>query len=83
MGVYAALGVSQAISAFLMGVTFTLLTYFASQRLHKAAIKRVMHAPMSFFETTVCEIQSMIFRPSSLTTIGPPLAARSYYESIL
>jgi hypothetical protein len=55
MGVYAALGVGQAISAFLMGATFALLTYFASQRLHKAAIKRVMHAPMSFFETTVCD----------------------------
>ncbi|PPQ64144.1 hypothetical protein CVT24_008774 [Panaeolus cyanescens] len=52
MGVYAALGVSQAFAAFLMGATFSLLTFFASQRLHKGAIKRVMHAPMSFFETT-------------------------------
>ncbi|KAG2017864.1 ATP-binding cassette transporter [Coprinopsis cinerea AmutBmut pab1-1] len=52
MGIYAALGVGQAIFAFLMGATFALLTYFASQRLHKAAITRVMHAPMSFFETT-------------------------------
>ncbi|KJA16429.1 hypothetical protein HYPSUDRAFT_207024 [Hypholoma sublateritium FD-334 SS-4] len=52
MGVYAALGVSQAVFSYMMGATFALLTYFASQRLHGAAIKRVMHAPMSFFETT-------------------------------
>ena len=83
MGVYAALALGQAISIFLMGATLALLTYFASQRLHKAAIKRIMHALMSFFETTVRDIQSMIFRSSSLTTIGLPSAARSYYESIL
>ncbi|KAF8969223.1 ABC transporter [Flammula alnicola] len=52
MGVYAGLGVAQAVASFFMGATFALLTYFASQRLHKVAIKRVMHAPMSFFETT-------------------------------
>ncbi|KAF9560470.1 ABC transporter [Agrocybe pediades] len=48
MGIYAALGVSQALFSFVMGASFALLTYFASQSLHK----RVMHAPMSFFETT-------------------------------
>ena len=53
MGIYAALGVSQAITFFMMGATFALLTYFVSQALHRAAIWRVMHAPMSFFETTV------------------------------
>ena len=53
MGIYAALGVSQAITFFMMGATFALLTYFSSQALHRAAIWRVMHAPMSFFETTV------------------------------
>jgi hypothetical protein len=53
MGIYAALGVSQAIFSFAMGATFALLTYFASQRLHKGAISRVIRAPMSFFETTV------------------------------
>ncbi|PPQ68225.1 hypothetical protein CVT26_005758 [Gymnopilus dilepis] len=52
MGIYAGLGASQAFFSFIMGATFALLTYFASQALHKAAIKRVMHAPMSFFETT-------------------------------
>ncbi|KAF8656809.1 hypothetical protein AX16_002359 [Volvariella volvacea WC 439] len=52
MGLYASLGVAQAVAAFFMGATFAMLTYFASQRLHRAAIHRVMHAPMSFFETT-------------------------------
>ncbi|KAJ7183174.1 ABC transporter [Mycena filopes] len=52
MGIYAMLGLSQAIFFFGMGSTFALLTYFASQNLHKRALTRVMHAPMSFFETT-------------------------------
>ncbi|KAF8896247.1 ABC transporter [Infundibulicybe gibba] len=53
MGIYAFLGVSQALANFLMGSMFAMLTFFASQTLHKRAIERVMHAPMSFFETTV------------------------------
>ncbi|KAG6832807.1 hypothetical protein H0H92_009426 [Tricholoma furcatifolium] len=52
MGVYASLGVAQAVAFFIMGSMFAMLTYFASQSLHRAAITRVMHAPMSFFETT-------------------------------
>ena len=52
MGIYAALGVSQALSAFLNGVAFALLIYQASRRLHRDAIYRILHAPMSFFETT-------------------------------
>ncbi|KAF9267240.1 ABC transporter [Marasmius fiardii PR-910] len=52
MGIYAALGVAQAIAVFIMGSAFALLTFFASQKLHRAAILRVMNAPMSFFETT-------------------------------
>ncbi|KAJ7758854.1 ABC transporter [Mycena maculata] len=35
MGIYAFFGVSQAITFFFMGSTFALLTYFASQNLHK------------------------------------------------
>ncbi|KAG7096565.1 hypothetical protein E1B28_003986 [Marasmius oreades] len=52
MAIYAVLGVAQAVFMFIMGSTFAMLTYFASQRLHRAAIRRVMNAPMSFFETT-------------------------------
>ncbi|KAJ7116424.1 ABC transporter [Mycena epipterygia] len=52
MGIYAFFGLSQALTFFFMGSTFAMLTYFASQNLHKRALTRVMHAPMSFFETT-------------------------------
>ncbi|KAF9453430.1 ABC transporter [Macrolepiota fuliginosa MF-IS2] len=52
MGVYAALGVSQAIAGFFMFSVLAMLTYLSSRRLHRAAIERVMRAPMSFFETT-------------------------------
>ncbi|KAF9223499.1 ABC transporter [Gyrodon lividus] len=52
MGIYAALGVSQSFTMFFMGFVFALLTYYASQELHKRAITRVLYAPMSFFETT-------------------------------
>ncbi|KAJ3566148.1 hypothetical protein NP233_g7188 [Leucocoprinus birnbaumii] len=52
MGVYAALGVSQAITAFFMFSVLAMWTFFASRQLHRAAIERVMRAPMSFFETT-------------------------------
>ncbi|CAL1716557.1 unnamed protein product [Somion occarium] len=52
MGIYAGLGVAQAGGFAIMGTLFSFLTYFASRQLHKDAIKRVMHAPMSFFETT-------------------------------
>ncbi|KAL1937459.1 hypothetical protein VTO73DRAFT_13182 [Trametes versicolor] len=52
MGIYAGLGVAQALTFFMMGATFATLTYFSSKSLHRAAINRVMHAPMSFFETT-------------------------------
>ncbi|KAJ6572650.1 P-loop containing nucleoside triphosphate hydrolase protein [Mycena sp. CBHHK59/15] len=52
MGIYAGLGILQAGLYFLMGTLFAILTYHASQELHRVAIQRIMHAPMSFFETT-------------------------------
>lgn len=52
MGIYAALGVALTITLFASGTTVGLLTYFASKTLHHKAITTVMHAPMSFFETT-------------------------------
>lgn len=53
MGIYAAIGISQAFWTFLSGAMFAFLSYFASKNLHQGAITRVLHAPMSFFETTV------------------------------
>ncbi|TFY58828.1 hypothetical protein EVJ58_g6166 [Rhodofomes roseus] len=52
MGIYAGLGVGQAISFFFMGSGFAMLTYIASKKLHNDALTRLMYAPMSFFETT-------------------------------
>ncbi|KZT07645.1 P-loop containing nucleoside triphosphate hydrolase protein [Laetiporus sulphureus 93-53] len=52
MGIYAGLGVGQAVFFFFMGALFALLTYIASKKLHNDALVRVMYAPMSFFETT-------------------------------
>ncbi|ELU39833.1 canalicular multispecific organic anion transporter 1 [Rhizoctonia solani AG-1 IA] len=55
MGIYAGLGAAQAISIFAMGALFALMSFYASVSLHRVsgAMKRLMHAPMSFFDTTV------------------------------
>ncbi|EGN95824.1 hypothetical protein SERLA73DRAFT_60499 [Serpula lacrymans var. lacrymans S7.3] len=52
MGIYAGIGVSQALSSFLTGSMFIFFVIHASQILHDKAIKRVLYSPMSFFETT-------------------------------
>ncbi|CAE6465597.1 unnamed protein product [Rhizoctonia solani] len=52
MGIYAGLGAAQAISIFAMGAMFALMSFYASVSLHRSAMKRLMHAPMSFFDTT-------------------------------
>jgi hypothetical protein len=36
-GIYAALGVSQALTIFMMGGVFALFTYYASQQLHRVS----------------------------------------------
>lgn len=36
---------------FLQAATNALIGYRASRELHHSALKRVLHAPMSFFET--------------------------------
>lgn len=52
MGVYAALGIAQAIFSIMMGTAGVLLGFQASKALHYDAIEGVMAAPMAFFETT-------------------------------
>ncbi|KAG8707593.1 hypothetical protein FRC11_007314, partial [Ceratobasidium sp. 423] len=52
MGIYAGLGAAQALSIFAMGALFALMSFYASVSLHRGAMKRLMHAPMSFFDTT-------------------------------
>ncbi|EUC58392.1 ABC transporter protein YOR1 [Rhizoctonia solani AG-3 Rhs1AP] len=49
---YAALGLGYAVFALIMGITLGCLSYESSKHLHKQALNRVFHAPMSFFDTT-------------------------------
>ncbi|UZJ51666.1 hypothetical protein CBS101457_000986 [Exobasidium rhododendri] len=49
MGVYAALGIIQAIFTFLMGAASGIFTYYAAQNLHADAITRVLYAPLNTF----------------------------------
>ncbi|BGP58188.1 hypothetical protein JCM8202v2_005849 [Rhodotorula sphaerocarpa] len=51
-GIYAMLGVLQAVFSFMMGVATTLIGYNVSKTLHHASIEGILHAPMSFFDTT-------------------------------
>ena len=52
MGIYAALGVAQALFAGAMGLATVLLGVTASKALHYNAIAGVLRAPMEFFDTT-------------------------------
>ncbi|WWC71394.1 uncharacterized protein I206_105349 [Kwoniella pini CBS 10737] len=52
MGIYAGLGIMTAITMFFQGFSNALINYFASVKIHKNAITRVMFAPQSFFDTT-------------------------------
>lgn len=50
-GLYAVLGVTQALSTFALGAALGFLSYFASNTLHGQALHNVFHAPMSVFDT--------------------------------
>ncbi|CEH19612.1 abc transporter [Ceraceosorus bombacis] len=52
MAVYAALGVGQSLGLFCMSASFAMFAYYVSNAIHAKAAKRVMHAPISFFDTT-------------------------------
>lgn len=52
MGVYAALGVAQAIFLFFAGYVTSLLSFWACANLHNDAMKGIIFAKMSFFDTT-------------------------------
>jgi len=52
MGGYAALGVTQALGLFSMGLVFAFFTFASSMSIHRKALNRVVHAPVSFFDTT-------------------------------
>ena len=52
IGIYAALGVTQALLMFAFSVTLSVLGTRASRIMLKRAMTRVLRAPMSFFDTT-------------------------------
>ncbi|GAA5955029.1 hypothetical protein JCM3765_003165 [Sporobolomyces pararoseus] len=51
-GMYAFLGVMQAVFSFIMGLATSWIGYNVSRAIHYAAIQGVLRAPMSFFDTT-------------------------------
>ncbi|KAL5489922.1 hypothetical protein ACEPAI_4754 [Sanghuangporus weigelae] len=52
MGVYAALGVAQAVLTFFSSLIFCLVGLYAALRLFKVALMGVLRSPVSFFDTT-------------------------------
>lgn len=52
MGVYAGLGVGQAIFLFFAGFTTSMLSFWACANLHNDAMQGIIYAKMSFFDTT-------------------------------
>jgi ABC-type multidrug transport system fused ATPase/permease subunit len=52
LGLYAGLGVGVACFTFLMGALAAFVGFNVSNQLHRTAIIRIMHAPMSLFDTT-------------------------------
>lgn len=52
MGVYAALGVGQSLGLFCMSASFALFAFYVSNEIHSKAAKRILLAPIAFFDTT-------------------------------
>ena len=52
IGIYAALGVSQALLMYFFAITLALLSTRSSKTMLNQAMKSVLRAPMSFFDTT-------------------------------
>ncbi|WRT65384.1 uncharacterized protein IL334_002327 [Kwoniella shivajii] len=50
-GVYAVLGISQAIFTFAMGASLGIMANLASQNLHSSALENVFYSPKSVFDT--------------------------------
>jgi len=52
LGVYGALGMSQAIFTLFAALAMAVGSRIASRHLHQRMLVNIMHSPMSFFETT-------------------------------
>ncbi|KXN81322.1 Multidrug resistance-associated protein 1 [Leucoagaricus sp. SymC.cos] len=51
-GLYAGLGISQAVFTFTLGIMMDTISWFVSGNLHQEAVRNIFYAPMSFFDTT-------------------------------
>ncbi|KAI6009305.1 ABC protein [Pisolithus marmoratus] len=49
---YGCFGIGQALFTFILGASIDYMGYLVSQNLHQHAVRKVFHAPMSFFDTT-------------------------------
>ncbi|THV08675.1 P-loop containing nucleoside triphosphate hydrolase protein [Dendrothele bispora CBS 962.96] len=49
---YACLGISQSLFTFGLGISIDVLSTLVSKNLHNHAVYHILHAPMSFFDTT-------------------------------
>lgn len=52
MGGYAMFGVGQSLGLFCMSAAFAFFCFWCSNNLHRLAMSRMLHAPISFFDTT-------------------------------
>ncbi|TQV94142.1 cadmium factor [Cordyceps javanica] len=52
MGGFAAFGIGQSLGLFCMSAAFAFFCFFCSNKLHHVAMSRLLHAPMSFFDTS-------------------------------
>lgn len=52
MGVYAALGIAQAIGLLCMSASFGFFIFYSASQIHANAARSVLFAPISFFDTT-------------------------------
>lgn len=69
-GIYAALGVSQSLTMFMMGAIFSLLTYYASQQLHGVSASRcIMDTDLNIIRQRA--IHRVMYAPMSFFETTP------------
>lgn len=52
MAGYAAFGIGQSLGLFFMSATFAFFCFWCSNKLHRAAMSKLLHSPVAFFDTT-------------------------------
>ncbi|KAG8415950.1 ATP-binding cassette transporter yor1 [Metarhizium acridum] len=83
IGIYAALGVVQALLMFAFSVTLTVLGTKSSKVMLREAVQRVLRAPMSFFDTTpLGRITNRFFRDVDVTDNNLTDAIRMYFFTL-